>query len=180
MGPPWGAFCQITLTSCYIFTPITVSYCEVCRQVTVTCIRKDCRWQFYVVALLVHGRILFNYTSRVATDSGCHIRAKLSISTVQLIFRQRLPGLTRPLPVVRWSVWPAVWDVDDRSISIRLCGWRSDVTTAADAGRLDDALQQTKLHLMSLSAVRHLRSRSLSATTSQTTVQHDGQVKGKS
>jgi len=79
------------------------------RSLTVTCIRKHCQWQFYVVdlQLLFHGHV-----SRVDiyNGSGCSITVKLSVCTAQCAasYRQRIlsaAACTRhSLPVLtqRW------------------------------------------------------------------------------
>jgi len=65
-------------------------------SLTVTCIRKHCQRQFYVVSLLARSHV-----SRVATDSGSaaavgsystNIAVKLSVRTVQCAasYRQRI------------------------------------------------------------------------------------------
>ena len=89
MGPPWGAFCQITLTSCFVLSKVPENCLStmwlVAHNSTVKCIRDKC---YRLIGTLTCGALLFQLPRNMRTtpksDKSAQATRRVTLHESQL------------------------------------------------------------------------------------------------
>ena len=86
MGPPWGAFCQITLTTCYWIQHYISVYSQLC---SIECSKNSCRGRIQqesdIILLFAHLQTMSHDAKQVQRMPSCgvHLCVCLSVCHVR-------------------------------------------------------------------------------------------------